>query len=547
MLVLGIHLGEAVTSWARSDGAVDNAAFATGSLATRVGVQHGGALVAGRQLMTTAPGAVLVDHLLSRLGQVEPVNVKGTPYGTESLLAVVLAAVRRDSATGDDGVPDVVAVTADGSLDPYRAGLLVEALRLAGLPVGSIELVPLEVAQLAGQPASGLGAPGARLATGAAIEGSRRRGTSAPATGATSTGVVVASGAGATVGAAAVTGATASAASTGAGTAAAGTAGAAAAGTPLAAPGVATAGSPLASTSAYQGVQLAAPGTAATGAPASTASTGYAGTTLPPASGVTGGGPGTATAAERRRPRLRPKGRIIVASTVAAVAVAAVTVAAVGSDSAHPLADPTTTIERPPPTTAPTSTLAPVTSPPPATTVRATTAPVSTAPTPTTSLPPPTTAPSLLACAVGRWVLRNADLAAADTAATASAGAVGFQILSVDGTATLQIDPDGTLRFVYDAFRVTASGARGIVVEDDFTGTSVSHGEFHDDGTVTFTGVSTDLQILVKSSINGTPLPDSQQPMNNTFVGTSTITCSGAVLTLQLGTQTSSITADRAP
>lgn len=120
----------------------------------------------------TASGAAgaAVAGFAGQLGQPEPIVVDGTPYGVEALLAVVIGAGLADVG----GAPLVALAHADG-LDEYRRWLLIASARLAGVPVGAVELVGAAEAleALAG---SGLEvAEELAVATGAALVALQRR------------------------------------------------------------------------------------------------------------------------------------------------------------------------------------------------------------------------------------------------------------------------------------------------------------------------------------------------------------------------------------
>ena len=121
----------------------------SGSLRTAVGVDGVGQL----QVVDTDRGAALAHEttgFAAALGGSEPIMVGATPYGAEALVAAVLSAVLEVNAVATGGPPDALAIVHDDDLDPFRASLLTEAARLAGVPTERVVLVARAMANAAG-------------------------------------------------------------------------------------------------------------------------------------------------------------------------------------------------------------------------------------------------------------------------------------------------------------------------------------------------------------------------------------------------------------
>jgi hypothetical protein len=353
---------------------------------------------------TTAESAVVVPGsdapvrgFAERLGDAAPILVGGVPYGAEALVARLLEQVLTEVSV-PPGAGSIVALVHPDDADQYRIGLWVEAVRLAGIAVDRLELVPRGEA-LAAASRAGLGeSPDASAAAGAAVVALQRR---SPETGSTTdTRSVAAPVAAGTVAAGAVVTGTVIDGAVG------GAAGAVAADAAAAATGAAYTGEAMAATGAPMGgartgaagTAMAAPGApmAAAGSPWAAPGAGYAGVDVP--AGAAARGLTTGLRAARRLPARLPA----VLGSAAVVVAAVVTIAVVRHDSSPsaPAVAPTTvtTASQQPPTVAPT-TVAPATAPPTtaaattsaeaSTTTAATTTTVTPTTTPASTLPPP--------------------------------------------------------------------------------------------------------------------------------------------------------------
>ncbi len=293
---LGIDVGASTTAWATVHddhvSGTDQDSTHGGVIASVVAVSSDGRMVAGNQVARAgADVSAVTGGFVGHLGETVPIMVTGTPYGVESLIGHLVGSVLLDACeSSGDARPGVIGLAHSDDLDDYRSGLLVEAARLAGVPIVDLELVTYSQARSAVAATSLTVVDELLLATGAAIVArSRRPATSAFAPPSTGGGVLGAAAGGAALGGGVVGAVLAS------GTATAATVSTAApavgyAGTPLAAPGATAAGgyagTPLSApgaTAGYGGTPLAAPGTTAGG--------GYAGTPLSapnPGAGYTG-------------------------------------------------------------------------------------------------------------------------------------------------------------------------------------------------------------------------------------------------------------------
>jgi hypothetical protein len=330
---LGIDVGTSHTTWATvaggADGTVDS-----GSIESVLGVAADGQLVGGTAL---AGVTTFVRDFVPRLGESAPVMVGTTPYGAESLVARLVGTVLDGARARHGAEPLAVVLVHDDGLDPYRAGLLTEAARLAGVAPAAIALAPRSQAAAS----AGLGAS---AASGAAKAGwSLVPDPIAPAAGA-GTALGVAGGA-----AAAATGVGAAALLSGGGSTASAAApampAAGAAGTPLAPAG--PAGTPL-QPAGPTGTPLQPAGPTGTpiqpagptgtpiqpagptGTPLQPPAAGPTGAPIQPGAGPTGSAlPGTTPPVSVTSGLTPPKPRVPRWVTVAAGGVAAVAVVAV--------------------------------------------------------------------------------------------------------------------------------------------------------------------------------------------------------------------------
>ena len=262
---LGIDIGSHRTAWvAHPGGTTSPAKVIEGGLDTVVALTIDGRLVAGAEVRSLAPGTIrqVATGFVEHLGEPAPIIIGGTPYGAEALTAGVVAAAMSEARGAMRAEPGAVVIVHDDGLDPYRAGQLTEAARLAGIPPSSIFLAARSHALSTG----GSGAAGGAAQLGWILvpptEEERSRAAAAVAG--------AAGGAAAVIGAEALTG-TATAASM---AAVAGPAGAPL--TPLAGP----AGAPLTPPAGPAGAPLTPPA-GPTGAPL-TPPTGPGGTPLSP-------------------------------------------------------------------------------------------------------------------------------------------------------------------------------------------------------------------------------------------------------------------------
>ncbi len=264
-----------------------------------------------------------VDHVVSRLGQAEPIVVGTVPYGAEALVGRLLASVVGGTRAAHGDL--AVALVHDDDLDDYRRSLLVEAARVGD--VGPVTLVPRSTAlELAATRPPIDGDLAAALGAAIALMSDDRRGVLGP---------VVAIGGGGAVGIA--TGAAVAATGHGGSATAAATGLAGPTGTPLT-PAAGPAGSPLAPATGPTGTPLA-PTAGPTGTPL-TPTAGPTGTPLTPAAGPTGTplpAPGPAATGKMSMPV--PDGASLAGATTAVGrrrlgaligAGAAVTIVAVG-------------------------------------------------------------------------------------------------------------------------------------------------------------------------------------------------------------------------
>ncbi len=158
---LGIDIGANRTTWVAHSGLTTSPPkVVAGELDTVVALTTDGQLVAGADVAALAPGTVrqVATGFVEHLGEPAPIIIGGTPYGAEALTARVVAAVLSEARGALGAEPGAVVVVHDDGLDPYRAGQLTEAARLAGIPLGTIFLTSRTDALRTGEPSAAGGA-----------------------------------------------------------------------------------------------------------------------------------------------------------------------------------------------------------------------------------------------------------------------------------------------------------------------------------------------------------------------------------------------------
>ena len=350
--VLGIDVGESQTAHAtiEVDGPISTAIHG-GVTASAVALSSDGRAVAEAEASGSDPSEIrsVAREFVGRLGDPTPIMIGGSPYGIESLIGLLMASIMRSVQQSRGAAPGLVALAHDDDLDVYRSGLLVEAARLAGLPLDTVVLVTHSEARAA------LSAAGSdvavdvhaewAIAAGAALIALDRLVAPEP-----DTPHLPAAALGAAGGV------------TGAGGAALGATvlgDAAAAAPTAAAPGIGFTGTPLSAPGAgYTGTSLSTPGAGYTGTPVSTPGAGYTGTPLegsPQTASVDAPASGSVRPTPRVRPRL-PRIPVMVAAAAAVVVVGAATAVALhdsGTPSAAPVASTTIVRDQPATTGAP--------------------------------------------------------------------------------------------------------------------------------------------------------------------------------------------------
>lgn len=522
--VLGIDVGTGQTAHAtvQTDGPV-GAGVRGGAIASAVALAAAGGLVAGSDVIDGATG--LTSGFVERLGDPAPVMIDGTPYGVESLVGVLVSTILRVTSADHGEPPLAVAFAHVDGLDDYRTGLLIEATRLAGVPVADVALVSHSEA-LAALRAAGIDvAPELQIATGAALVERARRAEAAAASSEPPTGTlgIVAGGAAAAGGVAlgaSVLGDATSAAPTAA-------AGAAYTGTPMTPTGAAYSGTPLTSSgAAYGGTPLTTSGAGYTGTPIATSGAAYEGTSLTPDD------------SGKRPGKLRPRRLPIIAGAVAVVAIAAGAAIAMSSND-DPSASPATT---------------PI--------AVATTPPADTA---TTPVAPATTVASPANCATGTWTVPNESVETIFEAhyliyenafaQSVGAGPETFRSFSqvqpgaASGSVHADIAADGTWTITYDEWTMffTDPVSADRVDEDDhsLSGVETAHTEIGDDDSIVFTPISSSGSGLFHSIFRFHGEEIESFSLAAAFTGEGTITCSGDQMTLQLDSLPSPLLLDR--
>ncbi len=488
--VLGIAVGDASTAWATATAGHPPLAVDGATIPSVVALAADGRIVVGESAAGAASDpSRLIIGFADRLGEATPVMVGGTPYGIESLIGHLVAAVVAAAIELHGVEPDAVALAHVDGLDDYRSGLLTEAARLAGVPIAKIIRVSYTDARRAlTSPAIDTGID-LELACGAAF---------------------------AALGAAAVS-ETATAAFA---TAPATVAGSAFPGTPMPMPGAAY------PNAAYPGTPLPAPSVAYPGMPLATPGSGYSGTPLTMSPNEL---PASTGLLNKARPRWVP------------LVVGAATVALVAASTAIAMRDDGEGASRPTPSTVNvvnsviTSAPTPVTTQPvttqPVTTVDSTT---STALATTTVIPTTTTTTTLTQssaeCIDGHWTIRN-DGYWASVAAAATALGANMEVVEVSGLSIIAIGADGTFTQTFVDFEETSrDAASGFAVSTVLHGVATARVDIGD-GTLALSGVVGDGTINVIA--NGVAMPAQPLVIADVADPTATFTCSDDQLELQ--------------
>lgn len=158
---LGIDIGSHRTAWvAHAGGTTSPAKLVEGGLDTVVALTTDGRLVAGAEVRSLAPGTIrqVSTGFVEHLGEPAPIIVGGTPYGAEALTARVVEAALSEARGAMGAEPEAVVLVHDDGLDPYRAGQLAEAARLAGILPSVIFLAGRSDALRTGGPGAAGGA-----------------------------------------------------------------------------------------------------------------------------------------------------------------------------------------------------------------------------------------------------------------------------------------------------------------------------------------------------------------------------------------------------
>lgn len=149
---LGIDVGPTHTTWAVIAGAPDRAPD-TGSIDSVVTLVH-------------RDDVIMARDFVAKLGQPEPLIIGGTPYGVEALVAKLVAGIVGSARQRQGEDPAAVVLVHPDGLDPYRAGLYAEALRLTDVPANTAFIVSQSEARAAN--------PAADAAVGGAAVGWQR-------------------------------------------------------------------------------------------------------------------------------------------------------------------------------------------------------------------------------------------------------------------------------------------------------------------------------------------------------------------------------------
>lgn len=149
---LGIDVGPTHTTWAVIAGAPDRAPD-TGSIDSVVTLVH-------------RDDVIMARDFVDKLGQSEPLIIGGTPYGVEALVSKLVAGVVGSARQRQGEEPAAVVLVHPDGLDPYRAGLYAEALRLTDVAANAAFVVSQSEARAAN--------PAADAAVGGAAVGWQR-------------------------------------------------------------------------------------------------------------------------------------------------------------------------------------------------------------------------------------------------------------------------------------------------------------------------------------------------------------------------------------
>jgi hypothetical protein len=139
---VGCVVGDGEVTWSRAVHGHDGVSMAhRGSFSSVVGVGSNGELQVAANDANAEPLDDETSGFVSALGSSEPIMVAGTPYGAEALVAVLLSHIVDTNTTAMGAPPDLFAIVHDDDLDAFRASLLTEAARLAGLSAEQVVLV----------------------------------------------------------------------------------------------------------------------------------------------------------------------------------------------------------------------------------------------------------------------------------------------------------------------------------------------------------------------------------------------------------------------
>ena len=544
--VLGMDVGVSLTAHATVpvDGPLGSG-VGGGVVRSVVALSAEGVLLAGGDVATAGSSARAVTAgFVERLGDPTPVMISGTPYGVEALIGQLVSSILRASRTEFGASPDAVVFAHADGVGEYRTGLLTEAARLAGVPLTLIATVSHSDA-LSALNAAGLEvADELQIATGAALVVRDRRAEAAavapdPSTGIGTSGVIAggaaATAGGAVFGASVLGDATAAAPGT--------TAGVGYTGTPLTAPGT-----------GYTGTPLTTPGTGYTGTPLNPPGTGYEGKPLnPPGSGYEGTplttadadpvAPGSAKVRSRRLPLIIAAVAVVVVGAGTAIALTNSSDSSSAPATTSPLVIDTIAATNPTDTTDTTDTTGTI---------------AATDPTfdPAVAAPPTTAPDTSATCAIGTWTIQNDSIETIfEQVATAywstfnvALDFTGLVAGQSAGGAQLDIAADGTWTLTYGNWATTLAGPAGSIINYDHSlgGVEVSQATLGDDGSITFSSISTATRATLLTYADGRQAEIDQFAAPAALTGTGSFICSGNQLSLQLDASPKPIVMDRA-
>lgn len=511
---LGIDVGAHTTAWATADRDGDQGARIDGGTVPSVVAVAGDGRLVGGDTVAGSPEGVLrhvTGEFANRLGDEAPVIVGGVPYGVEALIGHLVASLVTSLRARRGAPPATVAIAHPDGMDPYRRSLLVEACRLAGVPLTDILVVAHGDARAALGSSAVRVDPTLEVATGAAL--AEVVDDDAGAAAASTVGGIAALGA-AGGGTAALAGGAVLASTVLRQARAAGVAGPV--GTPLVPPAAGPAGTPLTPpTTGPVGTPLSSGpagtpiGSGPTGTPLAAPATGPAGTPLEPGRSV-----------GRRLPPRKVLVAIGAAVTLLVAAGAAVAVSRSGSDAAAPVTTVPRVVTTPATTPAPTAVPTSLGT----TTVAAGTTVAATAGATTTAVTKVD-----VRCPIGSWITRSDSLAAFYSTVLGGTGAA----VDVTGTVTDTLGADGSRTTTYDNWGFTVTIAGGLSGHVTFSGTDVGTAAFRPDGTLTFTDVSIGATVTV--TVNGLTVPmPSVDRAKSAASGAGTFTCSGQEMTVSI-------------